>query len=287
MMKEGSDDSENDLELNLEEETTTTTTQSGDIEAPPNTANADDNNNEPPKSPQHAESDHQMPSPEITAAEAATSSEKIKIKLPKNSNTKGQSKQKQKPSNTRGKNDAIDNAQSKTTTTHHSNYPQNKRKGRASSSLPDHPGSPISPSHSIVTMSPRLSPGSPLREKLTSPMTSFFKHVKRSSGFDAGATSDDDSEFNLGPAEMPSLNDSNPAMTLEDIEICQKLDEEYERALEEREIGYNARYASVRQSAFLSVFFMASYMMLGTAFFMRQADWSVPDSLLFSICKFV
>jgi hypothetical protein len=76
---------------------------------------------------------------------------------------------------------------------------------------------------------------------------------------------------------------SSAMMTLEDIEICQRLDEEYERALEEREIGYNARFHSVRQSAFLSVFFMFSYLALGTAFFMRQANWSVPNSLLFSI----
>ena len=72
-------------------------------------------------------------------------------------------------------------------------------------------------------------------------------------------------------------------MSMEDIEICQRLDDEYERALEEREVGYNARYASVRQSAFLSVFFMFTYLFLGTLFFMRQAAWTIPDSLLFSI----
>ncbi|KAL3939686.1 MAG: hypothetical protein SGBAC_005631 [Bacillariaceae sp.] len=69
----------------------------------------------------------------------------------------------------------------------------------------------------------------------------------------------------------------------EDVELCQRLDEEYERALEEREIGYNARYASVRQSALISVFFMISFLLLGTAFFIRQADWTIADALLFSI----
>jgi hypothetical protein len=69
----------------------------------------------------------------------------------------------------------------------------------------------------------------------------------------------------------------------EDVELCERLDEEYERALEEREIGYNARYASVRQSALISVFFMISFLLLGTAFFIRQADWSIADALLFSI----
>ncbi len=72
-------------------------------------------------------------------------------------------------------------------------------------------------------------------------------------------------------------------LTVEDLEICQRLDEEYERALEEREIGYNARYASVRQSAVLSVFFMAAFLTLGTAFFIRQAAWTIPESILFSI----
>jgi hypothetical protein len=84
----------------------------------------------------------------------------------------------------------------------------------------------------------------------------------------------------------PTTNASNnnlSKLSMEDIEICQRLDDEYERALEEREIGYNARYASVRQSAFLSVFFMFTYLCLGTLFFMRQAAWTIPDSLLFSI----
>ena len=71
---------------------------------------------------------------------------------------------------------------------------------------------------------------------------------------------------------------------MEDLEICQRLDEEYERALEEREIGYNARYASVRQSALLSVFFMVAFLGLGTTFFMKQAAWTIPESMLFSIC---
>jgi hypothetical protein len=163
------------------------------------------------------------------------------------------------------------------------------RKTGSNNSNNSPPFRPMSPQGPYSNLSPRPSPRSPIREKFTSPMANFINHVKRAStaGFDAGASSDDDSEINFGLSEIPNLNDSNPAMTLDDIDIFQKLDDEYERALEEREIGYNARYASVRQSAFLSVFFMASYMMLGTAFFMRQADWSVPDSLLFSICKFI
>jgi Ion channel len=90
------------------------------------------------------------------------------------------------------------------------------------------------------------------------------------------ATTDNDSNTkNISPLPIK--------MTLEDIQICQQLDDEYERALEEREVGYTARYNSVRQSAFFSVLFMVAYLLLGTAFFMRQADWTIADSLLFSI----
>ena len=84
------------------------------------------------------------------------------------------------------------------------------------------------------------------------------------------------------PQSSPT-NFGDGKLTSEDIEICQRLDEEYERALEEREIGYNARYASVRQSAFLSVFFMLAYLVLGTGFFAKQTAWTIPESLLFSI----
>ena len=73
-------------------------------------------------------------------------------------------------------------------------------------------------------------------------------------------------------------------LSQDDIEICRRLDEEYERALEEREVVYTARYNSVRQSACFSVVFMLVYLSLGTIFFIRQEpEWTVSDSLLFSI----
>jgi Ion channel len=67
------------------------------------------------------------------------------------------------------------------------------------------------------------------------------------------------------------------------MEICQRLDDEYEYAIEEREIGYMARYSSVRQAACFSVVFMLIFLSLGTTFFMRYADWNFHESLLFSI----
>ena len=134
-------------------------------------------------------------------------------------------------------------------------------------------------------------------------MEDFFDRVRRTSsglvggGGDESENSEDYDEADLGgPTSSSSTTRPNKstnkrnssmasgiALTSEDIEICQRLDEEYERALEEREIGYNARYASVRQSAFVSVLFLLVYMIQGTLVYMHQTEWSVPDSLFFSI----
>jgi hypothetical protein len=110
-------------------------------------------------------------------------------------------------------------------------------------------------------------------------------------------------QHELGHSKQPSLE-----LTAEDIEICRRLDDEYERALEERDIGYNARYSSVRQTAIWSIFFMVLYMVQGT-FVYRELlllnnqkndvservegeedefdnefeNWSISESLFFSI----
>eukprot|EP00531_Pseudo-nitzschia_arenysensis_P006508 CAMPEP_0116151970 /NCGR_PEP_ID=MMETSP0329-20121206/20394_1 /TAXON_ID=697910 /ORGANISM="Pseudo-nitzschia arenysensis, Strain B593" /LENGTH=819 /DNA_ID=CAMNT_0003648645 /DNA_START=217 /DNA_END=2677 /DNA_ORIENTATION=+ len=104
-----------------------------------------------------------------------------------------------------------------------------------------------------------------------------------------------------------SLHSKKPSfeLTTEDLEICQRLDDEYERALEERDIGYNARYSSVRQTAMWSIFFLALYMIQGKRellllnnqqnyiaeraegeedeFDNEFSSWSIPESLFFSI----
>eukprot|EP00586_Coscinodiscus_wailesii_P018982 CAMPEP_0172517432 /NCGR_PEP_ID=MMETSP1066-20121228/284950_1 /TAXON_ID=671091 /ORGANISM="Coscinodiscus wailesii, Strain CCMP2513" /LENGTH=762 /DNA_ID=CAMNT_0013299429 /DNA_START=24 /DNA_END=2312 /DNA_ORIENTATION=- len=77
-------------------------------------------------------------------------------------------------------------------------------------------------------------------------------------------------------AATPSLGSFKP-------EIFQRLDREYERAIEDREILWNARYASVRQSAFFSLLFFAFYLIIGTMFYSKCTDWDLKDSLLFSI----
>jgi hypothetical protein len=100
----------------------------------------------------------------------------------------------------------------------------------------------------------------------------------------------------VNPLFHPALGRTSPAgdatteevasrlgLSSADIEICQRLDLEYERALEEREVGYNARYQSVRQTACFSITFMVLYLTTGTMFFTRVAGWEVHDALFFSI----
>lgn len=80
-----------------------------------------------------------------------------------------------------------------------------------------------------------------------------------------------------------SISDTIVTMTAQDVEICQQLDLEYDRALEEREIGYNARYQSVRQSACFSISFMIMFLCGGVAYFTHYAQWEVRDALFFSV----
>mmetsp|Transcript_22418 Transcript_22418/g.55578 ORF Transcript_22418/g.55578 Transcript_22418/m.55578 type:complete len:825 (+) Transcript_22418:293-2767(+) len=116
--------------------------------------------------------------------------------------------------------------------------------------------------------------------------------------------------FRSKETQQESRHSKKPSfeLTMEDLEICQRLDDEYERALEERDIGYNARYSSVRQTAMCSIFFMALYMIQGTIVYRELlllnnqqnyareraegeedefdnefSNWSIPESLFFSI----
>ena len=85
-------------------------------------------------------------------------------------------------------------------------------------------------------------------------------------------------------AEVSQQSSAASSMfTHHDLEIIHRLEEEYDRAVEEREVHYAARYHSVRQSACFSVGFMIVFILLGTIFFLKQTDWGIQDSLLFSI----
>lgn len=72
-------------------------------------------------------------------------------------------------------------------------------------------------------------------------------------------------------------------LTSVDLDTIEKLDADYERALLQREIGWNARYISVRQNAGLSLWFFFVFLMCGTLFFDVNTDWTLGESLLFSV----
>jgi hypothetical protein len=66
--------------------------------------------------------------------------------------------------------------------------------------------------------------------------------------------------------------------------LTQQLDQEYEWALEERDVAYHARYQSVRQSACCAITFMTIFMTVSVVFFVQQTeDWDTKDALLFSV----
>mmetsp|Transcript_26551 Transcript_26551/g.57062 ORF Transcript_26551/g.57062 Transcript_26551/m.57062 type:complete len:963 (+) Transcript_26551:94-2982(+) len=137
-------------------------------------------------------------------------------------------------------------------------------------------------------------------------------------------TSNNNININSNSNSNSNTSDNNPnskstrtqqsafELTEEDIEICKRLDDEYERALEERDIGYKARYSSVRQTAIFSILFVVIYLIQGTIVYREllllnnehsrvhtnglevqegESDefdnefqnWSIPESLFFSI----
>lgn len=94
----------------------------------------------------------------------------------------------------------------------------------------------------------------------------------------------DDAKFRGHGDDMETSSLEVHTMTADDLEICKLLDHEYELALEERDIAFNARFDSVRQSACCAVSFMLVFLAVGVTFFTRQAeDWDTADALLFSV----
>jgi len=99
-----------------------------------------------------------------------------------------------------------------------------------------------------------------------------FRHARKSSLL-ASETSP--------PPEISTARET--FLTSVDLDTIQKLDADYERALLQREIGWNARYISVRQNAGLSAWFFFVFLMCGTIFFEITTDWTLAESLLFSV----
>lgn len=85
------------------------------------------------------------------------------------------------------------------------------------------------------------------------------------------------------PDIMEGSIEAGNGLSIEDIQICQRLELEYERALEEREIGYNARYKSVRQSTCFSMTFMLLYLFVGVLFYNQYIGWSIAEATFFLV----
>jgi len=60
-------------------------------------------------------------------------------------------------------------------------------------------------------------------------------------------------------------------------------DSEYERAIEDQEISWRARYGATRCSFVMSALLMVVYLWLGCMFYRSEAGWSIPDALLFTV----
>lgn len=70
----------------------------------------------------------------------------------------------------------------------------------------------------------------------------------------------------------------------EELENLRKiLDSEYDRALEDQEISWRARYGATRLSFAGSLLLMFLYLWLGCIFYRSEANWTIPEALLFTI----
>ena len=76
-------------------------------------------------------------------------------------------------------------------------------------------------------------------------------------------------------------------LTSLDLSAIQQLDADYEQALVTREIGWNARYISVRQNSGLSLWFFFVYLICGILVFELNTDWTLEEALLFSMVRIV
>lgn len=69
-----------------------------------------------------------------------------------------------------------------------------------------------------------------------------------------------------------------------DTQLTKQIDQEYEWALEERDVAFQARYQSVRQSAACMILFMLLFLTASALFFVQQTeDWEIADALLYSV----
>ena len=98
------------------------------------------------------------------------------------------------------------------------------------------------------------------------------------------------------PAEMFQISDDDDsknsdrtrgvtnAVAEEELHKLRKIfDSEYEKALQDQEISWKARFTATRLTFFLASMLMVLYLWLGCMFYRSEAGWSIPDSLLFTV----
>ena len=88
----------------------------------------------------------------------------------------------------------------------------------------------------------------------------------------------DDDDNTVNPANVTD------AVAEEEINRLRMIfDSEYEKALQDQEISWKARYTATRLSFVISALLMVSYLWLGCMFYRSEAGWSIADSLLFTV----
>jgi len=84
--------------------------------------------------------------------------------------------------------------------------------------------------------------------------------------------------------KISSSTTTKQSVEEEQLENLRKiLDSEYARALEDQEISWRARYGATRLSFAGSVILMFLYLWLGCIFYRSEANWTIPEALLFTI----
>jgi len=105
----------------------------------------------------------------------------------------------------------------------------------------------------------------------------------RSSGMRVGTGANSSLYLKTDSAEFEEATTGSSNLTTQDMDTIKILDKEYDLSLIEREIGWNARYISVRQNAGLTLWLVCIFILLGTIVFQFTTTWSVTDSILFCI----
>mmetsp|Transcript_3677 Transcript_3677/g.8150 ORF Transcript_3677/g.8150 Transcript_3677/m.8150 type:complete len:828 (-) Transcript_3677:152-2635(-) len=93
----------------------------------------------------------------------------------------------------------------------------------------------------------------------------------------------DKSNNNNGAYERKASTSLTQTAEAELDSLRRVFDSEYERALEDQEISWRARYGATRLSFIMSALLMLVYLWLGCMFYRSEAGWSVPDALLFTV----